>query len=72
MISCNNNVLNKPLVSIGQVGFSRVPAWRPFQWLLYMSRMSQKKFGNPRSRPPTQHKDIRFWSIYLLKMAKMA
>ena len=59
-------ILIKPVVSIGQVGCSRVPAWRPFQWFLYMSRVSQKKFGNPRSRPPTQRKDIRFWSIVKL------
>ena len=49
-----HNILNEPLVSIGQVGCSRVPAWRPFQWLLYMSRVSQKKFGDPRSMRRTQ------------------
>ena len=47
-------LLNEPLVSIGQVGCSSVPAWRPFQWLLYMSRVSQKKFGDPRSMHRTQ------------------
>ena len=36
-------VLNKPLVSIGQVGGCEVPAWKPFQWFLYMSRVSQKQ-----------------------------
>ena len=65
-------ILNKLVVSIGQVGCSRVPAWRPFQWLLYMSRVSQKKFGDPRSMRRTQRKILRFGSIYLLKMAKMA
>ena len=65
-------ILNKPLVSIGQVGGCEVPAWKPFQWFLYMSRVSQKKFELNRTMPRFQCGDTRFWSIYLLKMAKMA
>ena len=62
----------KPVVSIGKVGYSRVLAWRPFQWFLYMSRVSPKKFELNRTMSRIQLPDTRFWSIYLLKMAKMA
>ena len=49
-----SKLLNKLVVSIAQHGCSRVPAWRPFLCLLGMSRVSQKKFGDPRSMRRTQ------------------
>ena len=70
--SLPNKILIEPLVSICQVGCCKVLAWKLFQWFLYMSRVSQKKFELNRTMPRIQRPDIRFWSIYLLKMAKMA